>query len=348
MSVCPWCRAEVRESGAPCRNCGKLAEQHPSAIRSPQGARSVPQVVPDLDLGRGPAMDFDDDAGSGPALEIAATPARAPQARPLGPPPPSRRPQTPVDTRGSGGGAMFDDDDMDPGGGAGVSLELDLPQAPSKAPRRADSLAPSGPPPASRGAHGPNLSHFKAGPTGGSVRPPPVAAPPMEAIEARLLGNFGDPPKSWWQTPLYAWKVRARLVELRQALGLRRQDAARAEKQAQAALVALGQRARATAETAPAYGRTLEGLKSAEALLRSRDGALMADMDVHTKKMALLDQRAQKLEAELAAAQAVERKVQGELAELQAHVQRAEANMRKLDLELRSGGATRDPRRGGA
>jgi hypothetical protein len=174
--------------------------------------------------------------------------------------------------------------------------------------------------------------------------------PPVEAFEARVLANFGDPPSHWWQTPLYAWRVRQRLTQLRTEVAERERRAERAATAAEQALVALGQRARSTAEKIPAYGRTVDGIRMQEQTLRQKDSALMAETDAHNKKLAMIDAKIGELHTELGVVQAEERRVADELAMAQATVQRAEAKLKRLDIELRSVlGSAPDPaqRRGG-
>jgi hypothetical protein len=178
------------------------------------------------------------------------------------------------------------------------------------------------------------------------VERPSRRAPPVETFEARVLGAFGDSPKHWWQTPLYAWRVRNRLRELRQQLAARETLAQRATVAHDQALVALGQRARVVAEKNPAYGRTLEGLRSNEQTLRQRDGAMMVEMDSHNRKLATIDQKIAQLQSELGVVQAEERRVADELAVAQATVGRAEAKLKRLDIELRSAFGPNDPTRG--
>jgi chromosome segregation ATPase len=109
-------------------------------------------------------------------------------------------------------------------------------------------------------------------------------------------------------------------------------------------------RARCTAERIPAYGRTIDGLRLQEQTLRQKDSALMTETDAHQKKLALIDSKIAELHTHLGMAQAEERRVGDELAMAQAAVQRAEAKLKRLDIELRSvlGPAVEPgPRRGG-
>jgi hypothetical protein len=257
-----------------------------------------------------------------------------------------------------GRGAVFDADDEAFGGGGELSLELDVKPGHGGRPI-AGGLAPSGPPKAMTshgvgGLHQPITPAVSAPP---SFAPLPAAvaergpqAPPVEAFEARVLANFGDPPRHWWQTPLYAWRVRQRLAELRAELAERERRSERATAAAEQALVALGQRARGTAEKIPAYGRTVDGIRMQEQTLRQKDTALMAETDAHNKKLSLIDSKIAECHTQLGTVQAEERRIADELAMSQAAVQRAEAKLKRLDIELRSvlgPGPDPGPRRGG-
>ncbi len=256
---------------------------------------------------------------------------------------PPARTSAPQVQQDMGRGAMFEDEDDAFGGGsggAGLSLELDVKGGP---PVRAMALQ--------NAAKGHSMSpavhqpSFRPIPAGVAERRPSVA--PVESFEAKMLGNFGDPPKHFWQAPRYAWRVRQRLGELREALKQRRQQAERASKAIDQALVALGQRARGAAERNPQYGRTLDLLRLNEQTLRQKDSALIGEMDAHSRKLAQIDQKIAELQAAASVVQSEERRVADELAMAQATVQRAEAKLKRLDIDLRSAFGPNDPRKGG-
>jgi hypothetical protein len=253
-----------------------------------------------------------------------------------------------------GRGAMFEDEEESFGaGGPGLSLELDVKGGP---PIRAamgashTSAAPSGMQLGGGAPMGgsmqPQAPSFRPIPAAVHERHPSVA--PVESFEAKMLGNFGDPPQHFWQAPKYAWRVRQRLAELRDALKERRQQAERASKAIDQSLVALGQRARGTAERNPQYGRTLDLLRIHEQTLRQKDSALMGEMDTHNRKLAQIDQKIAELQSVATQMQAEERRIADELAMAQATVQRAEAKLKRLDIDLRSAFGPNDPRKGGA
>jgi hypothetical protein len=367
MSVCPWCKAAPFDPNAPCRRCGRRAPP-------------VAAVVPDLDFGP-PARD---QRGVFDALPAGVSPpsqrersgpesARAPSGRggPVAPVPPPARQDVALDVQLGGRGAVFEEDDDAIGGGGGISLELDVRGGALRS--RAGALAGQG-----AGGQAPPSQSYGASPvaatSGGPmplapphtpVAPPPNAAqsfrplpaavaerggqePPVEAFEAKVLARFGEPPKHFWQAPLYAWRVRQRLGELRADLVERQTQADRAGAALEQGLIALGQRARGTAERAPRYGRTLDGIRTHEQTLRQRDGVLMTEMDAHNKRLAVVDQKMAELQAQLSAAQAEERRLSDELTIAQATVERAEAKLKRLDIELRSAFGPPESRRGGS
>src|SRR5579863_9882063 len=90
-----------------------------------------------------------------------------------------------------------------------------------------------------------------------SVNTPLVAAPDL-ASDAKLLADYGDPPRHWLLSPLYAWRVFKRRRALKAALAGRREEAARTVNEAEDALVAFAERIRTLAERAPSYASPLQ------------------------------------------------------------------------------------------
>jgi hypothetical protein len=237
---------------------------------------------------------------------------------------------------------VFEEDEESAAAGQGLSLELDVKGGP---PIRGGGGLSSGRPAGHTSQTSMNAS-FRPIPAAVHERTPSVA--PVEAFEAKVLGAFGEAPKHFWQAPFYAWRVRRRLSELRQDLAERRKQAERGVQALEQALVALGQRARSTAERNTQYGRTLDTLRTHEQTLRQRDTALMTEMDGHNRKLAVIDQKISELQAVVVQAQGEERRLSDELGMAQAAVQRAEAKLKRLDIDLRSAFGPNDPRRGGS
>jgi hypothetical protein len=156
------------------------------------------------------------------------------------------------------------------------------------------------------------------------------------AFDARLLAEYGDAPRHWLLSPLYAWRVLTRQRVLRKVLLGRREEAARAAHEVEDALVAFAERSRAVAEKHPDYARSIEELRGAEDVLRSRDRVLASEQDAQSARLASVDARLDKLEAEVAHAQAEERAIAAELASAQAALARGESKLKRAESELRS------------
>jgi uncharacterized coiled-coil protein SlyX len=176
---------------------------------------------------------------------------------------------------------------------------------------------------------------------------PVESVPPADAFaEARLLADYGEPPKHWLVAPFYAWRVMRRHRELKRALVLRTAEAERASAEMEDALAVLAERIRSTAEQHPAYAEALEELRRAEQVLSSRDRVLAAENEAETARLASVDARLTKLESELAHAQAAERAAATELVASQEALARAEAHLKRADSELRAvqrdGGGARE------
>jgi hypothetical protein len=327
--------AEGFDPNAPCRSCGRQA-----AGPSADPRRQAPGAVPDLDFGGAistrQVVFRDEEPAAPPPVEHARPPPRAtPADRAM-----MRAQSANIDM---GRGAVFEADD-DAFGGGNLSLELDVKPG---APVRGGAMAPTGLP--MQQGHVPSVHPPGFRPIAAGVADRRPSEAPVATFEAKVLGAFGEPPKHFWQAPMYAWRVRTRLRELRHLLEERTKAAERAAAQLDQSLVALGQRARGTAERNPAYGRTLDTLRLHEATLRQRDSALMTEMDGHNRQLNVIDQKISEMQQQVAIAQAEERRIADELAMAQATIQRAEAKLKRLDIELRSAfGPNENTRRGGS
>jgi hypothetical protein len=164
---------------------------------------------------------------------------------------------------------------------------------------------------------------------------PPAAGVDL-ASDARLLADYGDPPRHWILTPVYAWRVFKRRRELRSALAKRREESSRTASEAEDALVAFGEHVRPTAERHDHYGHELRDARRAEEILRSRDKVLASEQDAHNARLAQVDARLTKLEEELATARGEERATAAELTATQGALARQEAKLKRAESELRS------------
>jgi len=156
------------------------------------------------------------------------------------------------------------------------------------------------------------------------------------AADARVLAEYGDPPKSWVAAPLYAWRVMRRQRELKTAHAARQVEAERAAVVLEDALVAFAESVRPAAEKQSAYAVALEDLSRAEDVLRSRDKVLAAEQDAQKARLAQVDARLTTLEAELAKAQIEERLAAEQLSSTQGSLAREEAKLKRAEGELQA------------
>lgn len=210
MSLCPFCKAPVSNSSAPCPRCGKLASHHPSV----QGSNT----------GRELSTDFDDDV---PDLDLVDT--KGPAAAPAKQAAPSFESQ----------GRTLDDDfaddvspDLELDVPTGHSSQRSLPAAPPEPPppppaqskKPAPPSASQKPPPSSSGklpslaSSSQRLPAVEASEPQLAAAPPPPPPPPPKPTPAAIVAKYPLPPEKIWEAPLYAWKVVYRQLELRQDL----------------------------------------------------------------------------------------------------------------------------------
>lgn len=214
MSVCPFCKAQVAQSTAPCPRCAKLAAEHPSIAAI---------------SGRTLSTDFDEEDHGELSLESGSSVGHGSDG------------SHGVQYEGSKG-MTLDDDLFGDEGGSGP-LELDVPDLP--VPPRAPDLAPPSGGPASGASKKPApISDPRIAapapaptPTSSSKMPaddesgahpietphaahaahdrPPPSAHDQAAVK---IANFPAPPQKILQAPRYALRVLYRQFELRQDL----------------------------------------------------------------------------------------------------------------------------------
>lgn len=218
-----------------------------------------------------------------------------------------------------------------PGYGAGAPAAARGPAAAASAPvlRGAPASIP-GPP---RALAAPPRAPYGAPPVPGAHAAAGVADLDMDA---RVLADFGEPPRTWILAPLYAWRVLRRQRELRAALVGRRTESEHAATQLDDALVAFTERVRPVAEKHQTYAVALEDLARAEDVLRSRDRVLGAEQDAQKERLSQVDGRMSKLEAELAQAHVEERVAATELSGAQGALAREEAKLKRAEAELKA------------
>jgi hypothetical protein len=371
MAVCPWCQALVAEPKFPCPSCGRRAKDHasqatpglkapatlpgltPQPLPAPSSkVEAVVEAAPQLAPGWGELeLSTAEAAGPGPDLEVPdlVVPPRTPQrpapaapARvnpPVAPPggeipslpapaPKPVRPKAPAVASPSFDDGLEIGDDV-----ASLDLGVSAYEA-AAAPRAAAPEPPKRPVPAA----------VVAAAAKSAEQPRPLAVPqqpasPVVDVEpeaAERLAAFGPPPEAWWATPGYAYRVAMRRMDLRRALLARREELAKAQAAVDDALVELAGRGRTIASKAEAYTRLLGAVAAAEGALRTQDSALASATEAHQRELASLDARIGGFESELAAARAEERSFVEALARVDAIRERAEAMLKRTEIDLRS------------
>jgi hypothetical protein len=154
--------------------------------------------------------------------------------------------------------------------------------------------------------------------------------------DARLLGNYGEPPKGWVRSGLYAWRVLRRRHELKAALEGRRKEASRALDDLEDSLIALAELVRPILVEHPNYAEAIDRLKHAEGILEARTRILAADTEADAIRLASADADIARLDAERERAQIDERVTATELAEAQAELAREEALLKRAEAQLRT------------
>jgi hypothetical protein len=333
MTACPWCKAATSDPLVPCPHCGQRADHtadQPSAggttrARASSGAIAV-NDVPELDLPRPRA------SKGGIARSAPITTASNDGVG-------SGEHEANAGKDDGGGltastGRTFDDGDF-----AGGSLELDLGSGP---PLIAD--APSGGRAKAAPAAGakPSLGALKAQAAQAPVEPAQVTEAQivprilLDPFEARAVADYGEVPDAWWKTPLYAYRVLRRRPELKELADQKTQDAERAGRAAEEALLSFAEVVRYDAEKLGAYEEALQAVRVAEQVLGQRDAVLAAETDAHKHRQAESNAKLAELEAQLSRIQIEERQVGGELAEAGALLKRAEVHVKRIEAEMRA------------
>jgi nucleotide-binding universal stress UspA family protein len=326
----------------------------PMASQAAPASGSQSGEVPELELATRHApkrkAEAPGDFGKAPSLPPAALPKKPAPARAKG----NAAPGGAVSIPGVGG-AVFEEDDIFAPAGGGGPLELDTSGPPSmpkpKEAQRPTPPLPGGSPSGSHrspssGGQAPLASSsgasgaLTASAGGGmALEKPELTA---DQAEAASLADYGESPSSWWQTPLYAYRVKTRQAELRRQLKERQEDLARARQAEEGAKIAFADRARPVARKVEALVRVLEPIQNAENLMVQRDGMLSAEVEAHKGRLAVIDERIAGLSAELVEAKAEERQIEEKLAEAEAIRQRADAKLKRAEIEIRNASSLAD------
>jgi hypothetical protein len=249
------------------------------------------------------------------------------------------------------GGAVFDEDDIFAPGGEGAGpLELDT-AGPGIASLKMPAVAPPAPAPAGRTSSGASapaagalVPHREGSPAGGrdGALSPRLRGAEADGDEAAALADYGDTPDSWWQAPLYAYRVKTRQAEIRRLLAEREADLARVRQSEEEARITFADRARAAAHKFEVYAQPLAAIANAEQLMLQRDGVLTAEVEAHNARLAVIDERIAGLDGELAQMKAEERQIEEKLNDAEAIRQRADAKLKRAEIEIRNASALVD------
>lgn len=164
----------------------------------------------------------------------------------------------------------------------------------------------------------------------------PDDGPPDPLARARLLANYGEPPKSFFLSPLYTHRVYRRRGELRRALAGRREDAARAKEAVLNAMVELGSRARAQARTVAVTKDLVTAIERSEAVLRSQHEAASKEESSHTERLRGVETRLRECEEALLVSRAEEERALAAHTALLEEKARAEAQKKRAEVMLRN------------
>ena len=341
MAECPWCHAQVQYArvDGPCPRCGKQARDlrttdPPDAAEAPAEAVVPPRWSP---LAAPPVLEVPDLVVPKPAPSRpspAGVPPKAPSPASGGDfdlqldlgavglqPPPARPPPSTPAPLSADAPDPFDDDLS-----AGPALELDTSGGSLPAPLSQRSLAQEPAPPA-----------VSAHPQPVEARSSTAPKPAVDPFEARALADYGPPPNAVWLAPLYAYRVLSRRRELQRLLAQKRVEAETSARRAEDGWVAFGERAREVLERNG--GRGLDQVVAAEQVLRGRDGALAGAMDAYRAELAVVDERLGGAEGDLARVSQEQERLVALCEAAEEDRKRAEAKVKRLDIEIRNAGA---------
>jgi hypothetical protein len=352
MPVCPWCQADVTEVRFPCRSCGRRPKDHVS-MQMQAVTASPAEDVPDLALApsrapvRPPVAAPTPSRVAAPAPELEPGVANEHDALSLdfgkvpsfAPPPMKGVPgevKRPAAAAPAAPHDSFDSLDFVGHDGAGFDLDMGPDAAAYEAKQQADKAAAlaaksggakpggaGGGRPGGEAAEAPGSTLLGGGDDGG-----------RKAAEA--LGAYGDAPAEWWKAPVYAYRVKVRQLDLRRGLAARRIELDQAQEAVDNALIVLAERGRKLVESKDSYAKRLDAVIVAETDLKARDSALATETEAHHRQTAGLDERIAQREAELAGARAEAKAYANTFDRADAIRQRADAKVKRLDIELRS------------
>jgi hypothetical protein len=261
-------------------------------------------------------MDLDDDIPELPPLELDHRGSRS-AGQPASGLELETRPRQPA----AGGGVQLETDD------GGIAPDI--------------ALASVAPPPSAAAARGPALEK-EATPKPAAAAPATasaaVARPPLDVdpVDVLVLADYGPPPTAWFQTPLYALRVLTRRRELERELVRQRTLVADAEDRVVEQLARSAEALRGRIDAAHPAAALFGTLGRYDELTHSRATALNETSRQYAEQLAQVDERTASEEEQRGRLASLVQDAELELGRLSAERARADAKIKRLDIELRS------------
>jgi hypothetical protein len=158
----------------------------------------------------------------------------------------------------------------------------------------------------------------------------------IDPLELSLLAAYGEPPKSAYLTPAYAYRVFQRQRELKSLLAPLEVERARAEAERESTLADLARAVRPQAEGAEQFRRLFAPLLELEQLASQRGQALSSVNAQLSAQANALDAGLGEINALLETERAREHDAQRCYDERDASAQRAHAKLKRVHIEMRA------------
>ena len=330
---CPWCGKPVYDPAELCPSCHRSPNRHPSFQSRGAAPNALAASGLELDLGSIPPPTGPKSARRPPAERTTPTPAAAVPA-----PPPDdeislgsrmeRRDRAPAmaDTSGA---ALWSPDgpDGDDVGALAIELGGDAPDEPSHG---APAPQPGG------DQRGPS-SAGRAAPEANDLLEELSQQPPaVDPAEVRALAGYGAVPSSVLYVVPYAWKVWRRRPALRKLYAAQQRAYAELRAKCRGRFCEMLEGLRTAWGADKEVLELLAALGRARALVEERSGMLDQTRQQHASQVGTVDQSLGELEAERAALESERRIAQVNLEECISQHARADAQLKRSDIELRA------------
>jgi len=175
-----------------------------------------------------------------------------------------------------------------------------------------------------------------AGPAWPTGRAPIASELVIDPHELSLLADYGDPPESVPLTVGYAYRVFTRQRELKHQLIPIASECERAQLEREATLAELARELRPAIEQVPEFRRFLAPLLEIEQRAAARGQALTSINRQLDSESAQLDAELAQIQRDVEVEQQREREAQREHDVREANAQRADAKLKRIQIELRA------------